>query len=111
MIGGIDYDDGAPSTTDEITAMYGTMRDLAAEGRLDLPDDPRLLAQIRGVLGKPTGAGRMQIVLPKHGRAHGDLLVSVALAVKQAAVGASGGVGDYDARWDASGPRWDSAGL
>ena len=111
VIGGIDYDDGAPSTTDEITAMYGTMRDLAAEGRLDLPDDPRLLAQIRGVLGKPTGAGRMQIVLPKHGRAHGDLLVSVALAVKQAAVGASGGVGDYDARWDASGPRWDSAGL
>lgn len=109
VIGAIDYTEWAP-TLDNISAMYTTMRDLMAEGKLSLPDDPRLLSQIKGVLSKPIGGGKLQVHLPKQGRAHADLLVAVAQAVEDASVGARH-VGTYDARWDNSGPQWDTVGL
>lgn len=70
--------------TMEFTAdAFAEFRKLMEEGRLELPDDPRLLKQIADVRSRPMPGGRIQVQLPKQAAAHGDLLMAVVLACVQ----------------------------
>ncbi len=80
---GVTYEPWTP-TVDSKAQVFTTMRKLMAERRLGLPNDPRLLSQIRKVTSKPMPGGGTSIILPKQGTAHGDLLMAVVLAVAQA---------------------------
>lgn len=71
-------------TQAEISDRYTSLRTALAEGEVDLPNNPRLLAQMRMVASKPTPGGGTSIVLPKVAGAHGDLLVAVVNAFVQA---------------------------
>ncbi|HEY4118498.1 MAG TPA: hypothetical protein VGM56_11610, partial [Byssovorax sp.] len=80
------YDDWNPSLeakTDAFTAF----RRLMHEGLLSLPDDKRLIAQIKRTQSKPMPGGRIQIQLPRQGQAHGDLLMAIVLACVQVPLG------------------------
>ena len=77
---GIVYDDWNPSQDAQAEA-FSTVRSRMAEGKVRLPNDPRLLAQMRAVKSQPVPGGGTRIVLPKQGRAHGDVLMSVVLAL------------------------------
>lgn len=99
------YDAWAP-TPDKIVAAFSRVRELMSEGRVDLPNDPRLLSQFKCVLGKALTGGRFQIILPRQGRAHTDLVVAAVHAIAQAADGA-GSVLTYDTTYD----RYATLGL
>jgi len=79
---GIVYDDWNPSQDAQAEA-FSTVRSRMAEGRVRLPNDPRLLAQFRGVRSQPVPGGRVRIILPKQGQAHGDVLMAAVLALSQ----------------------------
>jgi hypothetical protein len=64
---------------------FTLLRTLMSEGRCELPDDPRLLNQLRGVKSRAMPGGVIQIQLPKQGQSHGDILAALVLAVWQAA--------------------------
>jgi hypothetical protein len=64
---------------------FTIVRRLAAEGLLELPDDPRLLNQFRGAKSRAGPGGVIQIQLPKAGQAHGDILMAAVLAIARAA--------------------------
>jgi hypothetical protein len=96
----VSYDSYNPTQT-ENAAMFTQFRTLLCEGRINMPNDPRLLGQLKKVLGKPIAGGRMQIMLPKQGAAHGDLVVAFVHAAVMAANGAKRQAG-WDHRWDAS---------
>ena len=81
---GVVYDDWNPSQSAQAEA-FSVVRARMAEGKVRLPNDPRLLAQIRAVKSQPVPGGGTRIVLPKQGRAHGDVLMSVVLALAQVA--------------------------
>jgi hypothetical protein len=61
--------------------LFADLRRRMQAGEVDLPNDPRLIAQIKatGVVHLPGGATK--IVLPKQGQSHGDVLMAVALAI------------------------------
>lgn len=80
---GVSYLPWTP-TVDSKALAFTTMRRLMAERRLGLPDDIRLLSQIRRTTSKPMAGGGTQILLPKQGTAHGDLLMACVLACAQA---------------------------
>jgi hypothetical protein len=50
------------------------------DGSLELPDDPDLLAELRG-LRTQYRAGRSTVVTPRTSRGHSDLAVALSLAV------------------------------
>lgn len=50
-------------------------------GEVELPNDPRLIAQLKGTTVAHLPGGATKIVLPKHGHAHGDVLFAAALAL------------------------------
>lgn len=79
---GIVYDEWNPSQSAQAEA-FATVRARMAEGKVKLPNDPRLLAQIRAVKSQPVPGGGTRIVLPKQGRAHGDVLMAAVLALAQ----------------------------
>jgi hypothetical protein len=58
---------------------WAVVRTLLREGRLQLPDHPLLLNQLRGVCGRLASGGSVQITLPRtpDGR-HGDLAAALA---------------------------------
>jgi hypothetical protein len=88
-------------TMERNTEMFTRARELMAAGRVELPNDPRLLGQLKRVLGKALPGGRYQILLPKQGRSHGDLVVAVVHAIVQAADQATMQL-DYDSKYDAA---------
>lgn len=71
-------------TQSAIADRYTSLRAALAEGDVELPNNARLLAQMRMVASKPTPGGGTSIVLPKVAGAHGDLLVAVVNAYVQA---------------------------
>lgn len=67
---------------------YVAARALIAEGRVHLPDDPRLLGQLRAVRSRPTPGGALSITSPRRkGSGHGDLASAAVLALFAASAG------------------------
>lgn len=74
---------------------YVRTRTLMREGKVKIPDHPRLLAQLREVIARSRPGGGISILLPRHARrpsgdpgrsgGHGDLVSAFVLAVYQAA--------------------------
>ncbi len=63
---------------------YVRVKQLLNEGRVTVPNHPRLLQQLREVQAVPTAAGRLQIILPRSkGGGHSDLVSAWVLAVFQ----------------------------
>jgi hypothetical protein len=61
---------------------YVEARKILHEGRLRLPNDPRLLMQLRQVTSKPMAGGRLSISSPRRpGGGHGDLGSALVLAL------------------------------
>ncbi|MDE2106702.1 MAG: hypothetical protein KGL39_56325 [Patescibacteria group bacterium] len=61
---------------------YARTRAVLHQGRLVLPNHPRLLSQLRAVTSRPTAGGGVSILSPrKPGGGHGDLVSSLVLAV------------------------------
>jgi hypothetical protein len=78
----VHYEAWNPSV-EEQTAAFTALRTLMGEGQFEMPDDPRLLGMFRKVASMPVPGGKVKVVLPKQGAAHGDVLMAVALAVMQ----------------------------
>ena len=66
---------------DAQTALFTELRRRMQEGTIEIPNDPRLLTQFRGVTSKPVPGGTVKIVLPTEGTTHGDLIMAVALSL------------------------------
>ena len=94
------YDEYIP-TQERNAALFDRVRQHMSSGRVELPNDPRLLGQLKRVTARPIPGGKTQIVLPKQGRAHGDLVVALAHAIDQCITGASR-VSLYDSSYDKS---------
>lgn len=60
------------------------------DGRLALPDHPRLLGQLRSIVSRPTSGGGMQITAPRKLGAHGDVASSFVAAAWAASAAAEG---------------------
>jgi hypothetical protein len=60
------------------TDAFRSLRALIASGRIELPNDPVLIAEAGRLRTKP---GRSEIVLPRSGDSHCDLMVALAGAV------------------------------
>jgi hypothetical protein len=80
----VSYDEVQPTAAAK-AEWFTLMRTLMSEGKCELPDDPRLINQLRGVKARAAPGGVIQIQLPKQGQSHGDILAAVVLAVWQAA--------------------------
>lgn len=97
--------DNTESTADIMTRF----RSLLNEGKAILPRDPRLMQQMRDTKSKKGANGKIQVVLPRTGAAHGDLLKAVVLAMVQVPLdGGSnddGAVGGGRRRWGGFGSR------
>lgn len=78
--------EGWDPNRDAQTALFTELRRRMQDGQIDLPDDMRLLTQLRGVTSKPVPGGSVKIILPSQGTAHGDLLIAVALALVAVAI-------------------------
>jgi hypothetical protein len=78
----ITYDGWDASQSNQAIA-FGEFKRLMLEGRLELPDDPRLRLQIEKTKSRVLPGGRVQIVHSKQGHAHGDVLMAVVLACVQ----------------------------
>jgi hypothetical protein len=76
------YMEWVPSMENQVAA-FAEFKRLMLEGLLELPNDPRLLLMIEKTKMKPAPGGRVSLVLPKQGWAHGDLLMAVVLACTQ----------------------------
>lgn len=99
------YDEWAP-TTELNTEEFSAFRRLMLEGKLELPNDPRLLKQLRDTKGKAMpGSQVIRIVLPKHGHTHGDVLRAVVHACVQVPTDEGARVAPIvtsDSRWGGS---------
>lgn len=60
---------------------YTRARALFLEGRVRLPNHPRLLTQLKAITSKPTPGGGLTISSPRRGGAHGDLVSALVLAL------------------------------
>lgn len=60
---------------------YTRVRALLLEGRVRLPESPRLLNQLKAITRKVTAGGSMTISSPRRGGAHGDLVSALVLAL------------------------------
>ena len=73
---------------------YVALRQALLERRLVLPNDPRVLSQLRAVQRKPLAGGTFQISTPRRiGNAHGDVVSALVLG----AHAVNGGMVDYGA--------------
>ena len=97
-------------TMESNTAVFSRARELMAAGRVEIANDPRLLRQLKGVLGKALPGGKYQVILPKHGRSHADLVVALVHAIVMAADQTRVQL-DYDLQYDASLSGFDTRGL
>lgn len=72
----------APATP---SGPYVRVRGLLRESRLSLPQEPRLIQQMREVQGRPQSGGGISIIHPRWATGgHGDLCAALVLAVDQA---------------------------
>lgn len=78
----VTYDPWVP-TRSHMTEAFTQFKTLMLEGKLELPNDPRLLLQIEKTKSRAMAGGEIQIVPPKIGWTHGDLLQAVVLACVQ----------------------------
>jgi len=84
------YEDFVP-TMERNAEMFTEFRRLMAEKKLELPKDARLLSQIRQTTMKALDGGRVRVMPPKQGQAHGDVLMAVVIACVAAAGTVGGG--------------------
>lgn len=107
------YEDFVP-TTDSNTDACMKFKQLAQSDMLDLPPDPRLIQQLKGVRSKPVPGGRIRVQMPKQGNAHGDLLMSIIHSAVQVPIGEPKSgvipVADYQRMLAANGGRWSGGG-
>jgi len=61
--------------------LFAELRRRMLAGQAELPNDPRLLAQLKGTTVAHLPGGATKILLPKQGQSHGDILMAVALAI------------------------------
>lgn len=54
-------------------AQYTIARSLLNDGRVRLPPHPRLIAQLKAIVSKPTPGGGLSISSPRQGGSHGDI--------------------------------------
>ena len=81
---GLAFDD-APGGQGGKVEVYLEARKLIHEGRVRLPDYPRLLSQLRSVMSRPTPGGGVVISSPRRpGGGHGDLVSALVLALFRA---------------------------
>jgi hypothetical protein len=75
--------DDVPGGQNGKRRMYERLRALLAEGKVRLPNHPRLIEQLRKVMQKPTPGGGLSITSPrsKRGGDHGDLVSALVAAV------------------------------
>jgi hypothetical protein len=66
---------------DAVAELFTELRRRMQAGLVELPNDPRLIEQLRGTTSVPMPGGAVKILLPKQGTAHGDLLMAVALSI------------------------------
>ena len=94
----VEYDEYIP-TQERNADLFDRVRQRMSEGCVELPNDARLLGQLKRVTARPTEKGKTQISLPKQGRAHGDIVAALMLALDQAISGAKPAA-PYDATYD-----------
>lgn len=71
----------APSGSQGKLETYLATKTLLNEGKLILPNHPRLLAQMKSVQSRPTAGGGVRIEVPRRaGNGHGDLVSALTLA-------------------------------
>ena len=61
--------------------VYQIVRSAMVEGRVRLPDDARLLIQLKDVVRRPLPGGGLSITSPRTSQGHGDLVSAMVLAV------------------------------
>jgi hypothetical protein len=72
----------APTGAEGKAQSYQRMRALLHEGRVRLPDHPRLLRQLREVISRPTSGGGISLTSPRWRKGgHGDLVSALVLAL------------------------------
>lgn len=75
----------APDTNEFKYDSYMALRAVVRSGKLRIPKNQRLVAQLKAVQTKPLDGGRTKIVSPRRaGGGHGDLVSAVVLACWQA---------------------------
>ena len=75
----------APAGNKGKEQVYLLAKKLIHEGRVRLPNHPRLLSQLRSVVSKPTPGGGITISIPRRrGQGHGDIASAAVLAIWQA---------------------------
>jgi hypothetical protein len=71
-----------PRGAKDILRAYMYVRDLLREDKLLLPDDPKLLGQLKSVMQQPHSGGGLSVVLPRNqGSGHADLVSALVAAV------------------------------
>lgn len=72
----------APTSAGDIAAADLYMRDLFREGLVWLPNDPRIVGQLKSVLAKPLPGGTIRAYLPRRaGAGHADLYSALRNAI------------------------------
>lgn len=105
----------APEGARGKTDVYQFARVVLHEGRLKLPKHPKLRAQLRDVIAKPTPSGTITISSPRRaGSGHGDLVSALVLAIWEARTACAGRGGSWEQldnkELGASGSRYASLG-
>lgn len=97
----VTYDEYIP-TMERNAALFTRALELMVEGRVEIPADPRLLGQLKRVQKRVLPGGRTQVMLPKQGRAHADLVVALVHSLVQAGENSGGRTTrvEYDATYD-----------
>lgn len=63
------------------TEIFQVTREILNEGLLELPNDPRLLEQLRSVQKKPLPGGGLAIDMPRSRSGHGDVVAGLVCAI------------------------------
>lgn len=72
------------SAPTDVPKTYVKLRTLLHQGRLVLPDHPKLIRDMKEIQSAPTPSGRLRIILPKRtGGGHADLVSALVLAAWQ----------------------------
>jgi len=58
-------------------SIFAVTREIVNEGQLELPNDPRLLEQLRSVTKRPLAGGGLAIDMPRTKGGHGDLVAAL----------------------------------
>lgn len=73
-----------PEGQDGKIEMYSRLKSLLREGRVSMPDHPRMIKQLKSITSRPTSAGKLLIELPRNrGDGHSDLVSALVAAIWQ----------------------------